>query len=120
MKNFKNKLLIFILILSVLCNALLYYYLLQERKPVPAITRFSFSEHGIFIHCERSSDVQTVKLDADNKAFIIGDARLESRDDALYLINPEQEINLSAYEGSGFVINSDGELLYSINTPVEK
>ncbi len=120
MRALKKYILTALLILSVLCNALLYFYLLQERKPTPSITKFSYSEHDTVIYCEKSPDTQTVQLEVDKNTFTIGDTKLMSTDEALYLINPNEKINLSDYEGFGFVINSDGELLYSMNTPEKK
>lgn len=88
-----------------------------SKKTVSSITKFGYSEHDIFIYCEKTPDVKAVKLEADKNTFTIGDAKLVNTPEALYLINPEEKINLSDYEGFGFVINSDGELLYSMNTP---
>ena len=120
MKKIKKYLFVVLLILSVLSNAVLYFQLLQVKKTVSSVTKFSYSEHDTVIYCEKSPDVQTVKLEADKNTFTIGDAKLVNTPEALYLINPEGKINLSDYEGFGFVINSDGKLLYSLNTPSKK
>lgn len=120
MKSFKKYLLIFIFILSVMCNLLLCYFLAQERKAVPSITKFSYSEHDTFVYCEKFSDAQPVRLQADENTFIIGNAKLVNSPEALYLINDKEKIKLSDYEGCGFVINSNGELLYSLNKPLKK
>lgn len=120
MKKIKKYLFVVLLILSVLSNAVLCFQLLQVKKTVSSITKFGYSEHDIFICCEKTPDVKAVKLEADKNTFTIGDAKLVNTPEALYLINPEEKINLSDYEGFGFVINSDGELLYSMNTPEKK
>lgn len=120
MKALKKYLIVVLLVLSVMCNALLYYYLFQERRPVPSIIKFSYSEHDAFVYCEKAPDVKSVRLEADGNTFTIGNAGLVNESEALYLISPNGKINLSEYEGFGFVINSDGELLYSLNTPSKK
>ena len=120
MKRIKKPLLLLLLVVSLLCNGLLYYCLFQERKPVPSIIKFGYSEHDVFVYCEKALDTENVKLVADENTFIIGNARLVNKPEALYLMSYDEKINLSDYEGFGFVINSDGELLYSLNTPVKK
>ncbi len=120
MKAVKRYMFVVLLVLSVICNIFLYYHLLQERKPLPSIIKLSYSEHDAFVYCEKAPDVQAVKLEADKNTFTIGNAKLVNTPEALYLTNSEEKINLSDYEGFGFVINSDGELLYSLNTPLKK
>ena len=120
MKNFKKYILTVLLILSVMCNALLCFYLLQAKKPVPSIVKFGYDKHNTVIYCEKAEDVNTVKLDTNKNIFTIGDSKLLSAEDALYFITPEEKIKLTDYEGSGFIVNSKGELLYSLNTPAKK
>ena len=120
MKALKNYMFMTLLVLSVLCNILLCYYLSEANKPSSSIVRFGFSEHDTVIYCEKSKDVQSIKIDTDKRIYTIGNAKLISKADALYLAAAEEEINLSDYEGFGFVINSNGELLYSLNTPTKK
>lgn len=121
MKAVKKYLLICLLILSLSCNALLlYFYLFQERKPSASITKFTFNNHDTVIYCEKTEPVGAIKLESEKKTFTIGDSKLINENDAVYFKNKSEKINLSDYEGFGFVINSNGELLYSLNTPVKK
>lgn len=120
MKAFKKYLLVVFLVLSLLGNALLYYYLVETNKPSFSILKLELGENNTVIYCEQSADSKSLEVDLKNRVYKIDKATLISKDDGMYLVTLENEINLSEYEGSGFVINSNGELLYSLNTPRKK
>ena len=119
MKPVKKYLIFALLVMSLSCNALLCFHIVQ-KKPENSITKFTYDMHDTVIYCEKNAEVNTVKADYDKNIFTIGDSRLLNTVDSLYLINNKEKIKLSDYEGFGFVINSEGELLYSLNTPVKK
>lgn len=120
MKTIKKYCIFGLLVMSLFCNALLCFYLTQDKKSEPSITRFYYDMHDLIIYCEKTAEVNTIRADYSENSFTIGDSKLLNADDSVYLINNKEEIRLSDYEGFGFVINSDGELLYSLNTPVKK
>ena len=120
MKALKKYRFMTLLVLSVLCNILLCYYLSEANKPSSSIVRFVFNEHNRVIYCEKSREVQSIKINTDKGIYTIGDAKLINEENSLLLVTPEEKINLSDYDGLGFIINSNGELLYSLNIPIKK
>ncbi len=76
--------------------------------------------HDTVIYCEKNEETQSVKLNYDKKLFTIDNSSLLCADDSVYFIGSEGEIRLSDYEGEGFIINNNGELLYSLNRPTKK
>ncbi len=120
MKNIVKYILSTLLVISLICNALLCFYLFKEKKPTPSITRFYYDMHDTVIYCERSEKIDTIIHDYDENSFTIGGSKLLCAEDSVYFINAKEKIRLSDYEGYGFVINNEGELLYSMNTPVKK
>ena len=116
MKNIVKYILSTLLIISLICNGLLAFYLVQERKPLPSVIRFGYDMHD----CEKSAENNTIKLDYNENSFTIGSSKIICGDDSVYFENANEKIRLADYEGYGFVINSEGELLYSMNTPVKK
>lgn len=119
MKTTKKYLISSLLVMSLFCNFLFCFYLTQEKKSEPSITRFHYDMHDLIIYCEKTSEINTIKADYGENSFTIGESKLLNADDSVYLVNNKEEIKLSDYEGFGFVINSEGELLYSLNTPVK-
>lgn len=119
MKTVKKYLFFALLVMSLFCNALLCFHIVQ-KKSEPSITRFYYDMHNLIIYCEKTAEINTIKADYGENSFTIGESRLLNTVDSLYLINNKEKIKLSDYEGFGFVINSEGELLYSLNTPVKK
>ncbi len=105
-----------LLVLSVLGNVLLLYYIKETEKPQPSISKITFGEHNTVVYCERSADVNVVNIDFEKNTYQFGDAKLVS-DDNLYLQTAENEINLSEYDAQGFVISSNGDILYSLVAP---
>ena len=120
MKISKIYLLISLLTVSLFSNILLCFHIVHKENPNSSISKFTYSMHDTVIYCEKSSEVNTIKADFDENSFTIGDSKLLNADDSVYLISHKGKIRLSDYEGFGFVINSEGDLLYSLNTPVKK
>ena len=114
MKAYKNYLLTVLLILSFLCNALLLFYLFETKEPYPSITKFGFSEQDKVVYCENSDNVEYIAVDINKGSYTIGNAELISEGNSLYLVTSENKINLSDYNAAGFVINSNGEILYTL------
>lgn len=120
MKNFRNLSLTVLLVLSILCNAILIFNFLNISKPSPSIIKLSFGEHDTVIYCEKSDDIKNVRVDTNKNTYTIGNAKISYTEDAVYLSSLKKRINLSAYDGFGFIVNSNGELLYSLNVPCKK
>lgn len=120
MKKIVKYMLATVLVISLLCNGLLCYLLVQERKPLPSVMRFGFGVHDTFIYCEKADDINAIKVNHNENSYTIGKSKIMCTDDSVYFINDEESIRLADYEGFGFVINSNGELLYSMNAPVKK
>ena len=120
MKKFIKYLVSILFIVSLISNGLLCYYIYETEKPTPSITRLYYDMHDTVIYCEKSADMNTVKLDYNENNFTIGKSKITCKKDSVYFINDEECIKLADYEGYGFVINSDGELLYSMNIPQKK
>lgn len=120
MKHKTFVLIISLLTLSLLCNGLLFYYVSELIKPKPSITKFSFTDYDTFIYCERSADVKSVNIDMQKGCVTIGESKFLKESGKVYLIGKDGKINLSSYDAEGFIINSDGELLYSATTPTLK
>lgn len=76
--------------------------------------------HDTVIYCEKSAEINAIMLNGSENSFTIGSSKIICGDDSVYFENVNEKIRLADYEGFGFVINSDGELLYSLNTPVKK
>ena len=117
MKTIRKLLLHFLLFTSLICNILFAYFLFQEAYPSCSIIKFNYKMHDTVIYCEKTDKTTPVKLDYNRNIFEIGNSKLIYEDDSVYLVNPEEKIKLSDYEGSGVIINSDGEILYILNTP---
>ena len=109
-----------VLSISLVCNALLCFYIAETEKLTPSITRFYYDMHDTIIYCEKSEEINAIKLNDSENSFTIGKSKLLCSDDSVYFINEKGKIRLADYEGFGFVINSEGELLYSMNAPVKK
>lgn len=120
MKNIVKYILSTLLIISLICNGLLAFYLVQERKPLPSVIRFGYDMHDTVIYCEKSAEINAIMLNGSENSFTIGSSKIICGDDSVYFENGKEKIRLADYEGYGFVINSEGELLYSMNTPVKK
>ena len=120
MKISKKSLLTILLVISLICNAFLCFSLIQERKPTPSIIKFGYDELNTVIYCEKSDRSIPVKLNYEKNIFTIDISKLLYENDSIYFITPYEKINLSDYEGVGYVINDNGELLYSLNTPAKK
>ena len=120
MKNIVKYILSTLLIISLICNGLLAFYLVQERKPLPSVIRFGYDMHDTVIYCEKSLEINAITLNDSENSFTIGSLKIICGDDSVYFENANEKIRLADYEGCGFVINSEGELLYSMNTPVKK
>lgn len=120
MKNFVKYMLASLLVISLICNGFLVFYLVKKKKPIPSIIRFDYGIHNTFIYCERSAEIKSIQHNYSENSFTIGKSKLLCGDDSVYFINDREKIRLEDYEGYGFVINSEGELLYSMNTPVKK
>ena len=120
MKNFVKYMLASLLVITLICNGFLVFYLDKKKKPIPSIIRFDYGIHNTFIYCERSAEIKSIQHNYSENSFTIGKSKLLCGDDSVYFINDREKIRLEDYEGYGFVINSEGELLYSMNTPVKK
>lgn len=120
MKNSKNFLLTLLLAVSLICNTLLCIYIFRIVNMSSSTVKLNFTEHNTVIYCEKSDDINNIALNTDKKLFTVGDSKLLNAGDSVYFIGAQGEIKLSDYEGEGFIINSDGELLYSLNVPVKK
>lgn len=120
MKNSKFFLLTGLLFVSLFCNAILCFYLVRTNNPEPSITKFRYEMHDTVVYCDKSYETKAIKLDYDENSFTIGKSKLLNTYDSVYLVTDEKKIRLSDYEGLGFVINSEGKLLYSLVTPAKK
>ena len=120
MKKLKNILFVAMLFISLIFNGLLCYYIHETEKPTPSITKFYYDMHDTVIYCEKAAENNVIKLTLNPNSYTIDKAKITCEEDSVYFINDEECIKLADYEGFGFVINSDGELLYSLNTPVKK
>lgn len=120
MKKLKNILFVAMLFISLIFNGLLCYYIHETAKPTPSITRFYYDMHDTVIYCEKSAEINAIMLNGSENSFTIGSSKIICGDDSVYFENANEKIRLADYEGYGFVINSEGELLYSMNTPVKK
>lgn len=120
MKKILKYALATLLVISLICNGLLCYYIHETEKPVPSITRLCYDMHDTVIYCEKSADINTIQFNQKENSFTIGKSKITCEEDSVYFTNDEKRIRLADYEGFGFVINSEGELLYSMNTPVKK
>lgn len=119
MKNTAKYLMSFLLILSLFGNGLLLYYIKETEKPHSSISKLTLGINNTVIYCENSEGVRDFLVDMQENSFQFGEAKLISGDN-LYLQTPKNKINLSDYEAQGFVINSSGELLYSLVVPTLK
>ena len=119
MKNKVKYLISALLVLSLFGNGLLLYYINETEKPQPSVSKITFGEHNTVVYCEKAADVNTFLIDIEENSFQFGDSALAAGEN-LYLITDEGKINLSDYDAQGFVINSNGELLYSLVAPILK
>ncbi len=120
MKKIVKYLVSALFIVSLVSNVILCYYIYETEKPTPSITRFYYDMHDTVIYCEKSADINAIKLNGKENSFTIVKAKIACEEDSVYFINDEECIKLADYEGYGFIINSEGELLYSLNAPVKK
>jgi len=119
MKSILKYLIACLLVLSFLANGLMFYYIKETGKPYPSISRLTLGVNNTVIYCENSAGVRDFLVDMQENSFQFGKAKLVNGDN-IYLQTPENKINLSSYEAQGFVINSSGEILYSLVTPTLK
>ena len=120
MKNTVKYILAILLAISLICNGFLAFHLVQERKPLPSVIRFGYDMHNTVIYCEKSAEINAIMLNDSKNSFTIGSSKITCGEDSVYFENGKEKIRLDDYEGNGFVINSEGELLYSMNAPVKK
>ena len=120
MKKFVKYVVSTLFIVSLISNVILCYYIYETAKPTPSITRFYYDMHDTVIYCEKSAEINAIMLNGSENSFTIGSSKIICGDDSVYFENGKEKIRLADYEGYGFVINSEGELLYSMNTPVKK
>lgn len=116
MKKAVKYLIAFLLVLSLSANGLMLYYIKETEKPHPSISKITFGEHNTVVYCEKTADVQAFRVDSAEKSFQFGDSKLVESDN-LYLITSGGKINLSDYDAKGFVIDSEGNILYSLAEP---
>lgn len=119
MKSRKITVWIALLALSVVCNCLLLCHIVAQRKLDPSILKLT-NHNDMIIYCERSRDVKSCRFDMDEGLITVGDSQILNTAEEVFFFGSKGETNLSQYDALGFVVNSDGELLYSLTEPVLK
>lgn len=120
MKKAKRYLIVFLLIISLLGNGILLYYIKETEKPKPSIMKLSGGESDMVIYCERSAEDHITKIDYEEHSVTVGSSKILNEGDSVYFMGSNGNVNLALYDAQGFVINSSGELLYSLTAPALK
>lgn len=116
MKRIMKVASVVLLVISIIFNGILIYYIHETEKPSPSIVKLGFSEYDVKVYCEKAEDVQSVKINFEKGTYKIGSAEIVNKD-GLYLVSPEGTVNLSEKDADAFVINSKGKLLYQLEKP---
>lgn len=113
MKKAKRILFKSLLVLSLVCNLFLSYFLYENIRPDASVMHFGFENHNIDVYCERRDDETVMHAILEEGIFKLGKAEIHNKDE-LYFISPKGKYNLSQMGGDAFIVNSDGELLYQM------
>ncbi len=108
------------MVLSLLFNGVLLYYIKETEKPRPSITKLSSSESDIVIYFDRSEGDNITTVDYEKKSITVGESTILNEDGTVYFIGNNGRVNLAEYDAKGFVIDSDGNILYSLGVPISK
>ncbi len=109
----RKRLLKLLLILSFVANILLAYYVYDNGRPKPKITKWGFGQYNIEVYFERAEDAELTTVNYYDGIIKVGKAELHYKE-GLSLVSPYGRFNLIELGGDAFVISSDGELLYQM------
>lgn len=115
MKNKSKYIIAGLLILSLIFNGLMIYYINETQAPEPSVMKLG-NESDVVIYLDRSADDSKTHIDFEKHSITVGSSTILNENNAVYFIGNNGKINLSQYNAKGFVVNSNGELLYKLNT----
>lgn len=117
----KSKIIVSVLLLiSLIFNGVLLYYIKETEKPKPSIMKFGSGESDMVIYCDRSEDDNVTVVDYEKHTVTVGVSTILNEDDTVYFIGNNGKVDLSDYDAQGFVIDSRGNLLFGLCTPTLK
>lgn len=113
MRSKKKRIITVLLILSLIGNVLMLYYINETQKPEPSVMKFS-SESGMVVYFDRSAEDNKTYIDFEGHSVTVGSSTILNEKDIVYFIGNKGKINLSQYNAKGFIVDSNGELLYKL------
>ena len=120
MKNAMKYVIALLLAISLSCNGILFYYIKETEKPKPSIMKLSGGESDMVIYCERSENDNITRIDYEEHSVTAGASKILNEGNNVYFFGNNGQVNLSLYDAQGFVINTNGEVMYSLTVPTLK